>query len=74
MGQQMHGEHGGNLLLLHGLIWCFHSPCPVVGTERGRSQPQAGQVGLLGAVLAVKLSRGMSRKGVLQTGWKRQRE
>lgn len=70
----MHGEHRGILLLLCGLIWCFHSPYPVVGSERGRSQPRAGQVGPLSAVLGVKLAGGMSRKGVLQTGGKRQRE
>ena len=50
------GSTGRGLLLLHGVIRCFHSPYPEAVLEPGRSQPRAGQVGPLSAVLGVKLA------------------
>lgn len=58
----MPGDHSGVLLLLWGFTRCFHSLYLMVVSERGRSQPQAGQVGPLGALLGVKLAGEMSRK------------
>lgn len=56
MGEEVHGDDGGILLLSRGLICCFHSLYPEVESEQGRSQPRAGQVDPLGAVLGMKLA------------------